>query len=433
MKICVVGMGKIGLPLAVQFASKGYEVVGTDINIITVAKINAAQEPFPGEEELDLKLKQVINNGKFSASTSTAECVKSSQVVVVIVPLYVSVDGEPDFSSLINVCEEISKGLQPGTLVVFETTLPVGTTRNLLGRVIQEHSGLIPGVDFHLVFSPERVLTGRVFSDLRKYPKIVGGVSQDCANAGVQFYSTVLDFDPRPELSKPNGVWNVGTAETAEMIKLAETTYRDVNIALSNQFAKFADSKNIDILGVIEAANSQPFSHLHQPGIAVGGHCIPVYPHLYLFGDPGAALVRKARITNSGMPEYAVEQIVEKFGKISGEDVLVLGASYRSGVKELAYSGVFPLVAALESAGANVEVYDPLFNAEELSSNGLVMVGDSFDKFKIAVIQNDSPEFINLILNRENFKNLQFIYDGRNLLRGRELVGNVKKISIGGA
>ena len=153
--------------------------------------------------------------------------------------------------------------------------------------MIEEVSGLREGVDFHLVFSPERVLTGRVYADLRKYPKLVGGLS----GAGgmqwaIEFYESVLTFDTRDDLPRGNGVWDMGTAEAAEMAKLAETTYRDVNIGLANQFARFADTAGIDVYKVIEACNSQPFSHIHRPGIAVGGHCIPVYPRLYLSTDP---------------------------------------------------------------------------------------------------------------------------------------------------
>ena len=150
-------------------------------------------------------------------------------------------------------------------------------------------------MDFHLVFSPERVLTGRVFSDLRKYPKLVGGIDEASTAAGIAFYEAVLDFDDRPDLADKNGVWNLGTAEASEMAKLAETTYRDVNIALANQFAIFAEGANIDIAKVIAASNSQPYSHIHQPGIAVGGHCIPIYPRFYLWNDPEATVVRSAR------------------------------------------------------------------------------------------------------------------------------------------
>src|SRR5207302_5600856 len=134
------------------------------------------------------------------------------------------------------------------------------------------------------------VYTGRVFSDLRKYPKLVGGIDAESAAAAVAFYEQVLDFDERPDLKRGNGVWDLGSAEAAELTKLAETTYRDVNIGLANEFARFADTIGVDIERVIDAANSQPFSHIHRPGVAVGGHCIPVYPRFYIAGNPEARI-----------------------------------------------------------------------------------------------------------------------------------------------
>lgn len=270
MKVTVVGLGKIGLPLAVQFAKKGKVVLGADINPKTVELINNGIEPFPEEENLKEYLAEVVASGNLRASINTAECVAQSNVVVVVVPLFVDTTAEPDFTAMDAATEEIAKGLQKGSLVAYETTLPIGTTRNRFTIKLEEISGLKVGQDFYVVFSPERVLTGRVFSDLRKYPKIVGGVTDLCAVKGAEFYESVIDFDVRSDLPKPNGVWKLGSCESAEFVKLAETTYRDVNIGLANQFAKYADKLNLSIHDVIDAANSQPYSHIHQPGVAVG-------------------------------------------------------------------------------------------------------------------------------------------------------------------
>src|SRR5690606_2745893 len=212
--------------------------------------------------------------------------------------------------------------------------------------------GLLEGRDFHLVFSPERVLTGRVFEDLRKYPKLVGGLSAEGAKRATDFYSAVLDFDERPDLARPNGVWDLGSAEASELAKLAETTYRDVNIRPAHPLARSAGTKGTEIYQVIEATNSQPYSHIHQPGIAVGGHCIPVYPRLYLWNDPEATVVRAAREANAGMPDYTVGLLEGAHGDLAGQTVVVLGAAYRGGVKETAFSGVFATVAALVGRGA---------------------------------------------------------------------------------
>ena len=180
----------------------------------------------------------------------------------------------------------------------------------------------------------------------------------------------MLDFDERPDLERANGVWDLGSAEAAELAKLAETTYRDVNIGLANQFARFAGQNGIDVHQVIEASNSQPYSHIHRPGIAVGGHCIPVYPRLYLWTDPEATVVRAAREANLGMPEYTVGLLEGAYGELTGAKVVVLGAAYRGGVKETAFSGVFPAVEALKARGAEVSVHDPLYADEELQQLG---------------------------------------------------------------
>ncbi len=184
--------------------------------------------------------------------------------------------------------------------------------------MLEEGSGLTAGSDFFLVFSPERVFTGRVFADLRRYPKLVGGVDDESAKRGVAFYEAVLEFDERPDLDRPNGVWDLGSAEASELAKLAETTYRDVNIGLANQFARFAADNGIDVYQVIAASNSQPFSHIHMPGIAVGGHCIPIYPRMYLWNDPAATVVRAAREANAEMPSYAVGVLEGAYGDLAG-------------------------------------------------------------------------------------------------------------------
>ncbi|MCL2464447.1 MAG: nucleotide sugar dehydrogenase, partial [Micrococcales bacterium] len=299
MKIAVIALGKIGLPLAVQFASKGHDVIGVDVNPKVVDLVNAAQEPFPGEAHLQEKLAEVIPAGKLHATTNYADAVPGADAVVLVVPLFVDDETwQPDFGWMDAATRSLAEHLTPGTLISYETTLPVGTTRTRWKPLIEQISHLTEGVDFDLVFSPERVFTGRVFSDLRRYPKLVGGLSERGAQRACDFYQAVLDFDERGDLDRPNGVWDLGSAEAAELAKLAETTFRDVNIGLANQFGRFAEQHGIDVHAVIAASNSQPYSHIHLPGIAVGGHCIPVYPRLYLFNDPDATIVRAAREAN---------------------------------------------------------------------------------------------------------------------------------------
>lgn len=431
MIITVVGLGKIGLPLAVQFANKKAKVYGCDISRTTVDLVNEGSELFPEEINLQSYLSLVVSEGNLIASTDTAYCVSRSEVVVVVVPLFVDDVAEPDFKAIDSATRDIAKGLKRGTLVSYETTLPVGTTRNRFTKALEEGSGFKVGVDFYVAFSPERVLTGRVFTDLKKYPKIIGGVTKKCARVAEDFYSKHLDFDLRHDLPKENGVWVLDSAESAEFVKLAETTYRDVNIGLANQFAKFADKLDLNIYEVIEASNSQPFSHIHQPGVAVGGHCIPIYPKFYLWGDPGATIVSAAREVNAGMPEYVVASVDKQLQSHLCKKILILGASYRDKVKELAFSGVFSLNVELLKLGYEVEVYDPLFTEEELLSNNLKSMTSKKDEFAAVIIQTSSSEFKDMFSKPREWKSLVAIFDGRNLFEGISPIRSVNLIGIG--
>jgi nucleotide sugar dehydrogenase len=428
VRVSVVALGKIGLPLAVQFAAKGHQVVGVDINEKFVELVNAGQEPFPGEAHLQELLSETVADGRLRATTDYADAIPGSDAVVVVVPLFVDEQtGEPQFGWMENATRSLAEHLSPGTLVSYETTLPVGTTRNRWKPMIEEISGLTEGTDFHLVFSPERVLTGRVFADLRKYPKLVGGLSEEGAKRATAFYEAVLDFDDRPDLQRGNGVWDLGSAEAAELAKLAETTYRDVNIGLANQFARFAGQNGIDVHQVIEASNSQPYSHIHRPGIAVGGHCIPVYPRLYLWTDPEATVVRAAREANLGMPEYTIGLLEGAYGDLAGAKVVVLGAAYRGGVKETAFSGVFPAVEALKARGAEVSVHDPLYTEEELQQLGFTpyTLGAPVDA---AVLQADHAEYAQL--TPAELPGVKVLVDGRDRTDAARWAG-VRRIVIG--
>lgn len=428
MKISVVALGKIGLPLAVQFASMGHEVIGVDVQQSVVELVNRGQEPFPGEAFLAERLAELVPTGRLRATTDYAEAIPGSDAVVIVVPLFVNDETwQPDFGWMEAATQSLAEHLSPGTLISYETTLPVGTTRNRWKPMIERISGLVEGEDFHLIFSPERVLTGRVFADLRKYPKLVGGLSAEGARRGVEFYQQVLTFDERDDLPQGNGVWDLGSAEAAEMAKLAETTYRDVNIGLANQFAKFAAANGINVHKVIEASNSQPYSHIHLPGIAVGGHCIPVYPRLYLYTDPDASIVRTAREANMTMPEYAIGLAEGALGDLSGRRVVVLGASYRGRVKETAFSGVFPTVEGLRARGAKVMVHDPMFSDEELAAYGFEPFALGQD-VEVAIVQADHPEYPEL--RPADLVGLKVLVDGRGVIASENWPG-VRYFRIG--
>src|SRR5699024_1049587 len=271
----------------------------------------------------------------------------------------------------------------------------------------------------------ERVLTGRVFEDLRKYPKLIGAISEAGAQRAREFYESALSFDERPDLARPNGVWDLGSPEASELAKLAETTYRDVNIALANEFALFAQDHGIDVYKVIEASNSQPYSHIHQPGIAVGGHCIPVYPRLYLSTDPDATTVRTARTLNASVPRHLVDRAANLLGSLKGLKAVVLGASYRAGVKETAFSGVFPVVEALREHGAEVAVHDTFYDDAELAGFGWdpYHVGEAAD---LVIVQTNHPEYREL--GTKDVPGVKLIVDGRNITTAENWTGTPRLV-----
>ena len=413
MNVVVIGMGKIGLPLAVQYARKGADVIGVDISRETINLINSGIPPFPEEENLDSFLKTEVDNGKLIATDNLEESVKNADVIVVVIPLFVDENAAPDFSGMDKVTAVIGKNLRFGTLICYETTLPIGTTRDRFSKKIIEESGLTIGQDFYVVFSPERVLTGRVFSDLRRYPKIVGGVTPACTAKGRAFYESVLDFDSRDDLEKKNGVWALESSESAEFVKLAETTYRDVNIGLANEFASYAHKINVDINEIIESANSQPYSHLHKPGISVGGHCIPIYPQFYMWSDKEARIVSAARNTNSSMPLRSISNLEHKLGSLESLNVLILGISYRSNVKETAFSGALELKRLLLERNATVFAADPLYSDTEIEELGFKTL-ESRETIDVVILHTDHAIFSQL--EPSSFEKLRAYVDGRNFL-----------------
>ncbi|WP_372790944.1 nucleotide sugar dehydrogenase [Paraconexibacter sp.] len=409
MRAVVVALGKIGLPVAVALARAGHDVVGCDVDERVVGLVNDARAPFPGEPGLEDGLAETVRAGRLRAQTDTAAAVAAgADLVIAVPPLIVDADARPDFAILDAVVADIARGLGAApaaraTVVSIETTLPVGTTRTRVAPALEAGSGRRGEQDFFTVFSPERVFSGRVFRDLETYPKLVGGISPEGEDRGIACYAQFLTAEVRA----------MGSAEAAEMTKLVETTYRDVNIALANEFAMAADRHGLDITTVIDAANSQPFSHVHRPGIAVGGHCIPVYPRFYLEGDPGARLPATARDVNASMPQYAVQLLGQALdGVVAGSRVLILGVAYRGDVKETAFSGAFALRDALAAAGAHPVAADPLYDADELRALGF----DPWDGTAIdaAVLQADHASYAGL--GPEDLAGARAVVDGRGIL-----------------
>ncbi|MGH2489460.1 MAG: nucleotide sugar dehydrogenase [Candidatus Limnocylindria bacterium] len=407
MKIAVVGLGHIGLPLAVQYASRGHQVIGCDVDAAVVEAVSRGEAPHQDEAALVERVPQLVRDRLLRATTDDQAGVRESEVVVIIVPVVVDDARQVDYSQIDAATREVARGLQPGTLVVYETTLPIGTTRDRLGPMLESGSGLRLDRDFHLAFSPERVLVGRVLLDLKRYPKVVGATSPEGMRRAVDFYTAVLE--PGTEIRA------MASAEAAEMTKLAETTYRDVNIALANEFAQVAARRGIDVTEVIAAANSQPYSHIHQPGVGVGGHCIPVYPHLLFSAEPGLRIPPLSRAVNDGMAAYAVGQLAEALGSLEGEAVLILGIGYRGDVSEDFFSSAFLLRDALRAGRARVYGHDPYFDADHLRRRGF----EPYDlgapiPVRAAILQAAHASYQDLDL--ASIPGLEVVLDGRNAL-----------------
>ncbi len=419
--VAVVGAGKMGLPLAAQFASHGWSVIAVDIDDRVVASINEGRSHVDEEPGLGDLVARAHGAGLLRATTDGAAAAREADVVVLIVPVMLDAALQPDYRYMDAAVDAIAPGVHAGSLVVFETTLPVGDTRDRYAPRLEAASGLraeVDGDDGILVaFSPERLYSGAALSNLNTYPKLVGGLGPASRDRAAAFYDSVLDAE----------IVAMSSAEAAEFSKLADTTYRDVNIALANEFARYADRIGVDVTEVIAAANSQPYSHIHQPGIGVGGHCIPIYPHFLLSRAPELSLVARSREVNDSQVDVAVEAVRAGVGgaSLEGVSVLVLGLTYRHGVKELAYSRGVALVEALTAAGARVLAYDPLVTDDEVRRVGAEpwTWGSTMPGVRAVVAQTGDPAF--LALDAAWFPDLTILVDGRNALRSVALPATV--------
>lgn len=409
--VTVVGLGKIGLPLAAVFANSGnFHVIGTDKNSKVIETVNQGISHIQNEPGLDQLVTNAWKAGTLKATTNTTKAVSQSDVVVVIVPVLVKEQNEINYEYIDSAVEDIGKGIKKGTLVIFETTLPAGDTRNRFGKRIEELSGLTLGTDFYLGYSPERVYSNRIIKDLTNYPKIVSGDNEKSLEMVISFYKSTLNCDILP----------VSNLETAEFTKVAEAVYRDVNIALVNELAIYADSLGVNIKEVIQAANSEPFSHLHLPGVGVGGHCIPVYPYFFINKGLNNGLVSFSRTVNDSMAKYAVNLVENHFGSLEKKNILILGLSFRENVKETTKSSTLLLSEELKRRGTTVYVDDPLYTADEIASFKVKpFANEDINKIDAIILQAFHDDYKNLKF--ENFSNCQLVLDGRNALDKKQI------------
>src|SRR5258708_696935 len=362
MKIVVVGGGKMGLPLACLFADRGAQVTVCDTNPSIVQQINQGVDPHD-EPKQQQYVHDGIVAGRLHASTATAAEVQHADAVIILVSALLTRDRDIDWRNLVNASADVAKGLRKGTLVSYETTIPVGGCRATLVPIL-ERGGLEAGKDFDVVFSPERVKSRLVFARLTDTPKIVGGIVPASTAAGVAFYSRWLGAP----------VIDVGSLEAAEFVKLAAMAYRDLNIALANELAAFGENIGLDVWPLLRAANTDGETALLQPGIGVGGHCTPVYPYFLINGAARRGisqdLVALGRQINERQPDRQIDRLETLLGSLRGQHIHILGLAFRPQVREDAFSPAVALQSKLKAAGAKVTLEAPLYDEAELTAKG---------------------------------------------------------------
>jgi UDP-N-acetyl-D-glucosamine dehydrogenase len=351
MTVGVIGLGYVGLPLVVAFAQTGERVVGLDVNADKVASVTAGKSYV--EDVPAAQLRAVLP--RIKATTRYADLAQADAVLI-CVPTPLNVNREPDLGPLRDCARALAQVLQPGQLVVLESTTYPGTTRELLLPILEE-SGLRVGADLNVAFSPERVDPGRTDYSLRNTPKVVGGVTAACADRAQQLYARVCDEIVR-----------VSTPEAAELAKLLENIFRSVNIALVNELAMLADRMDIDIWEVVNAAATKPYGFMRfEPGPGMGGHCLPVDPFYLTWRarefQMSTEFIELAGKINQQMPHHCVERIERALNDVSkpvrGSRILILGASYKGGVGDTRESPALRIIDVLARRGGLVSYHDP--------------------------------------------------------------------------
>jgi nucleotide sugar dehydrogenase len=389
----------MGLPTACLYAEAGARVIGADMNPKVVERVSRGEPPID-EVGLPALLKKALRSGKFSATTNTEEAAANSEILFIVVPTMIDRQKRADYSAVEDACVSIGKGLKPGSVVIFQSTCGPGVTERVVKTTLEKYSGLVAGQGFGLAHSPMRAMGGRALQDMQSYNKVVGATDVRSLEAACAAISVIV----KGELIRVRDI------KTAELSKLFETIYRDVNIALANEFALFCEEVGVDYLETAKAANSQPYSHLHSTGAGVGGHCLAVYPYLlqseaYAL-DAKLKLVLDGRKINDLMPRHVVKLAsdgIRVCGRsIKRAKVVVLGITYRPNVKELRFSPSLDLIALLKKRGARVVGFDPLFTSSEMESLGIA----SEPTFRKAV---EKADCVILTVAHDEFKKMDTI------------------------
>jgi UDP-N-acetyl-D-glucosamine dehydrogenase len=376
----VVGLGYVGLPLAVTFAEAGVPVLGLDAIQAKVDRIKGGDSYI--EDIASDRLAPLVADGRIRATTSWDE-LRAVDAILICLPTPLTEHREPDLSAVLGACESLAGRLRPGHLVVLESTTYPGTTREEVAPVL-ERSGLRAGRDFHLAFSPERVDPGRTDWTTRTTPKVIGGLTPECTRRAMDLYGAACDT-----------LVPVTSPEVAELTKLLENIFRSVNIALVNELAMLCDRMGIDVWDVIDAAATKPFGFMaFRPGPGLGGHCIPIDPFYLTWKarefDLHTEFIELAGKVNSQMPEFCVAKVARALNSrrraMNGSRILVIGVSYKADVNDTRESPALRIIELMRADGAHVEYHDP--HVTELAKQGLRSrdLGEALDTCDVAVV-----------------------------------------------
>jgi len=416
VNVVVVGLGRIGLPTAAVFAEGGASVVGVDIRRSVVEETNAGRCAFVDEPGLARLVRRNVARGRFSATVNAADAIASSDFVIICVPTPVDQTKSPDYTAVTAASQTTGMSLQRGSVVIVESTIGPGIAEDVLLPILEEKSGMKGGVDFGLASCPERSDPGNIVANMGSVPRIVGSLDPKCTELVAALYESALGVK----------VIKASNPKTANAIKLTENLYRDVNIALANEFALLFEEFGIDAVEVIKACATKYNFMPHYPGIGVGGPCLPSNSYYLIVEGVKAGnipyLIRLAREINDRMPDHAVELVSEALNDVGktvrGSKIAVLGVSYKPGVKDIQLSPVERVVSRLAEMGARVSIYDPMFKGERVFG---ITVSSSLDEASkgadCVVIGTAHKEFETLDLGRlaKRMSSKAAFVDARNI------------------
>ena len=409
----VVGLGYVGLPLAVELANAGFHVIGFDVSSAVCAGINRGHSHI--KDVPQERLAKFVSAGMIEATTDMSR-MRECDAISVCVPTPLGKTRDPDVSYVVAATEAIAASLRAGQLIILESTTYPGTTRELMLPML-ESNGLQVGTDFFLCFSPERVDPGNEVWLVHNTPKVLGGITQGCLDAGYALYSRLIER-----------VVPVSSPEAAELTKLLENTFRAVNIALVNEMAQVCDRLGVDVFEVIEAAATKPFGFMKfTPGPGIGGHCIPLDPHYLAWKmktlNYKTRMIELAGEVNSEMPEYVVEKVQDALNEhrkaLKGSNILVLGVAYKRDIDDLRESPALDIIRLLEGKGANVSYHDPYVAEIREDGHSRAHVSVELNEATLrgadcVVITTDHQ-----VVDYENVvRNAQLVVDTRNATRG---------------